>query len=140
MEKQTAVEWVIEKYINKNRGLEVFMKAIQMEKEQIIEAFEDGNEHVFISKTGEEYYNETYKIKKITPEEKAKELFNKFSRHIMHFDEFEGWKEYIDSSEAKQFALIAVDEILNILNFSLDFKMNKSIKYWLDVKDEIENL
>jgi hypothetical protein len=61
MNKQTAVEWVIEQYINKNRGLEVFMKAIQMEKEQITEAFEDGNEQGFICKTGEEYYNETYK-------------------------------------------------------------------------------
>ena len=61
MSKQTAVEWVIEQYINKNRGLEVFMKAIQMEKEQITEAFEDGNEQGFICKTGEEYYNETYK-------------------------------------------------------------------------------
>ena len=61
MSKQTAVEWVIEQYINKNRGLEVFTKAIQMEKEQIMEAFEDGNEQGFICKTGEEYYNETYK-------------------------------------------------------------------------------
>jgi hypothetical protein len=61
MSKQTAVEWVIEQYINKNRGLEVFMKAIQMEKEQITEAFEDGNEQGFICKTGEEYYKETYK-------------------------------------------------------------------------------
>jgi hypothetical protein len=61
MSKQTAVEWVIEQYINKNRGLEVFMKAIQMEKEQIIDAFEDGNEHGFICKEGIEYYNETYK-------------------------------------------------------------------------------
>jgi hypothetical protein len=42
MEKQTAVEWVIEQYINKNRGLEVFNKAIQMEKEQIKEAYNKG--------------------------------------------------------------------------------------------------
>jgi hypothetical protein len=76
----------------------------------------------------------------MTPEEKAKDLFNKFSRRIIHFDEFKGWMEYIDSSEAKQFSLIAVDEILYILNLSLDFKMNKSIKYWLEVKEEINNL
>jgi hypothetical protein len=63
MSKQTAVEWVIEQYINKNRGLEVFMKAIQMEKEQIMEAFEDGNEQGFLCKEGIEYYNETYKNK-----------------------------------------------------------------------------
>jgi hypothetical protein len=73
----------------------------------------------------------------MTPEEKAKELFDKFSRHIMHFDEFEGWKEYIDSSEAKQFSLIAVDEILNINSVDKDFSLSH---YWLDVKDEIENL
>jgi hypothetical protein len=61
MSKQTAVEWVIEQYINKNRGLEVFMKAIQMEKEQIIDAFDEGNPNGFIIKDGEQYYNETYK-------------------------------------------------------------------------------
>jgi hypothetical protein len=36
-------------------------EAEEMEKEQITEAFEDGNEQGFICKTGEEYYNETYK-------------------------------------------------------------------------------
>jgi hypothetical protein len=73
----------------------------------------------------------------MTPEEKAKELFDKFSRHIMHFDELEGWKEHIDSSEAKQFALVAVDEILNINSVDKDFSLSH---YWLDVKNEIENL
>jgi hypothetical protein len=73
----------------------------------------------------------------MAPEEKAKDLFNKFSRRIMHFDEFEGWKEYIDSSDAKQFALIAVDEILNINSVDKDFSLSH---YWLDVKYEIENL
>jgi hypothetical protein len=77
---------------------------------------------------------------KLTPKEKAKELKDKFSVHLRFFDQYSGWVDYTDSSHAKQFALVAVDEILNILNFSLDFKMNKSIKYWLDVKDEIENL
>jgi hypothetical protein len=63
MSKQTAVEWVIEQYINKNRGLEVFMKAIQMEKEQIIDAFKEGNlYHGWALKhEPEKYYNETYK-------------------------------------------------------------------------------
>jgi hypothetical protein len=77
---------------------------------------------------------------KQTPKQKAVELINKFTIRTKFLDEFKGWIEHIDSSHAKQFALVAVDEILNILNFSLDFKMNKSIKYWLDVKDEIENL
>jgi hypothetical protein len=63
MSKQTAVEWVIEQYINKNRGLEVFMKAIQMEKEQITEAFKEGNLYNgwALKHDPEQYYNETYK-------------------------------------------------------------------------------
>ena len=75
----------------------------------------------------------------MTPKEKAKELFDKFSRHIMHFDEFEGWKEHIDSSEAKQFALVAVDEILNHHQQEQGlYRIDKY--YWQEVKKEIENL
>jgi hypothetical protein len=77
---------------------------------------------------------------KQSPKEKAVELINKFTIRTKFLDEFKGWIEHIDISNAKQFALVAVDEILNIINFSLDFKMNKSIKYWLEVKEEIENL
>ena len=80
----------------------------------------------------------------MTPEEKAKELFKKFSRHIMHFDELEGWKEYIDSSEAKQFALVAVDELIKshyLLTTTHDIKPSMRCKsYWQKVKEEIENL
>jgi hypothetical protein len=65
MSKQTAVEWVIEQYINKNRGLEVFMKAIQMEKEQIIDAHLHGMDSIPVDPNykgdAEKYYNETYK-------------------------------------------------------------------------------
>jgi len=61
MKKQTAVEWVIEQYINKNRGLEVFMKAIQMEKEQITDAFDTGRRKGDWIFDGEKYYEETYK-------------------------------------------------------------------------------
>jgi hypothetical protein len=61
MSKQTAVEWVIEQYINKNRGLEVFMKAIQMEKEQIMEAFDECGNWQDKYSDSEHYYNKTYK-------------------------------------------------------------------------------
>jgi len=40
-------------------------------------------------------------------------------------------------SIAKQCALIAVDEILNINSVDKDFSLSH---YWLDVKHEIENL
>jgi hypothetical protein len=75
----------------------------------------------------------------MTPEEKAKELFNKFTIRTKLFDEFEGWKQRIDLSKAKQFALIAVDEILNHHNQEQGlFRIDKY--YWQKVKHEIENL
>jgi hypothetical protein len=73
----------------------------------------------------------------MTPEEKAKDLFVKFSEKITYFDELEGRMEYSDLSKAKQFALIAVDEILNINSVDKDFSLSH---YWLDVKYEIEHL
>lgn len=64
----------------------------------------------------------------LTPKEKAEELVYKF------MDTRIPWKQ------SKLCALISVDEILFILKFNLDFKMEKSIKYWQDVKQEIEKL
>jgi hypothetical protein len=74
-----------------------------------------------------------------TPEEKAKELFNQYHNLIQDIGGELG-QEILVSILAKNCALIAVDEILYILNVSLDFKMNKSIKYWLEVGEEINNL
>ena len=56
--------------------------------------------------------------------EKAKELFNKFSNVAL-----------LDSYEAKQCALIAVDEMIN------EFYTHPIAKvYWKEVKQEIEKL
>jgi hypothetical protein len=74
-----------------------------------------------------------------TPKEKAKELFNQYHNLIQEIGGDLG-HEILVSILAKNCALIAVDEILYILNLSLDFKMNKSIKYWLEVREEINNL
>ena len=68
----------------------------------------------------------------MTPKEKAEQLVDSFRNEIITY-----LNAFMGIRNAKMCALICVDEILNILNFSLDFKMNKSIKYWLDVKDEI---
>ena len=73
----------------------------------------------------------------MTPEEKAKELINKFSERKKYFDEYAGWLILLDSSKAKGHALVAVDEILNINSVDKDFSLSH---YWLDVKDEIQNL
>ena len=70
MKKQTAVEWLIEG-IHKNMGVwiptHIQEQAKAMEKEQIIDAWDDGDYAYFYSKetgryfeNGEEYYNETY--------------------------------------------------------------------------------
>ena len=74
---------------------------------------------------------------KQTPKEKAKELKDKFSVHLRFFDEYSGWVDYTDSSHAKQFALVAVDEILIIKSVDKDFDLSH---YWLEVKEEINNL
>ena len=74
---------------------------------------------------------------KQTPKEKAKELKDKFSVHLRFFDEYSGWVDYTDSSHAKQFALVAVDEILIIKSVDKDFDLSH---YWQEVKEEIENL
>ena len=64
----------------------------------------------------------------LTPKEKAEELVYKF------MDTRIPWKQ------SKLCALIAVDEILFVLEFNLDFKMERSIAYYLEVKQEIEKL
>ncbi len=66
MKKQTAVEWLVEQL--KERGYAgefpphlLFEQAKAMEKDQIIDAFDDGNPNGFIDKDGEQYYNQTFK-------------------------------------------------------------------------------
>jgi hypothetical protein len=73
MSKQTAVEWLVGKIINKQNGTfdgfpvlsldEIFQQAKEMEKEQIIDAASD---HCYPTRElaridAEQYYNETYK-------------------------------------------------------------------------------
>ena len=76
----------------------------------------------------------------MTPKEKAKDLIDKFSTRLKVLHELEGWVEHIDSSKAKGHAFTAVDEILFVLEFNLDFRMERSIGYFLEVKQEIQNL
>jgi hypothetical protein len=69
----------------------------------------------------------------MTPKEKAEELLKRYSNYAG------GWK-------AEQCALIAVDEILDTLNYDirdLDVIGNillDLIKYWQEVKQEIEKI
>jgi hypothetical protein len=67
---QTAIEWLIEQLQAPCRGIpsHIIEQAKQMEKEQLVKAWDDGDYAYFYSKetgrdfdNGEEYYNETYK-------------------------------------------------------------------------------
>jgi hypothetical protein len=72
----------------------------------------------------------------MTPEEKANELFNHYYNLIQRIGGYLE-QEILVSILAKQCAFIAIDEILNINSVDKDFSLSH---YWLDVKDEIENL
>jgi DNA-binding LacI/PurR family transcriptional regulator len=65
MSKQTAVEWLIEEMHKNIVFIPVPMqeKAKEMEKEQITEAFKEGNLYNgwALKHEPEQYYNETYK-------------------------------------------------------------------------------
>jgi hypothetical protein len=67
----------------------------------------------------------------MTPKEKAKELFDKFSNVPL-----------LDDYEAKQCALVAVDEIINSNPHSnpLNTDVHSTISYWQEVKQEIQTL
>jgi hypothetical protein len=59
----TAVEWMVnEMFVDiADWQKDLIQQALEIEKQQIIDAFDEGNPNGFIIKDGEEYYNETYK-------------------------------------------------------------------------------
>jgi hypothetical protein len=69
----------------------------------------------------------------MTPKEKAREIVYKMEKDFQYFASRE---------IAKQHALIAVDEILNLMinNFKWDINYNGNIEYWQQVKQEIQAL
>jgi len=82
----------------------------------------------------------------MTPKEKARELVDKFKNYspTMDYDfEFKGAKDY--NHNAKQSALIAVDEILNNVMMWWEMPVKDPYfitqkKYWIEVQQEIEKL
>jgi len=68
----------------------------------------------------------------MTPKEKALELWEKYFR--LNYD----WDGVTKDQWAKEGALIAVDEILNVIIGSYDYELEN--KYWQEVKQEIEKL
>jgi hypothetical protein len=72
----------------------------------------------------------------MTPKEKAFELAHKF--RLIDIRTSESTTMMISMTDAKQCALIAVDEILKVALFYNDSQAE--IPYWDEVKQEIENL
>lgn len=69
----------------------------------------------------------------LAPKEKAQELVDKY------YDIewlYEGYNIFMPKEKAKQCALIVVNEMLNVIQESYDLD---HIKYWQEVKQEIEN-
>jgi hypothetical protein len=79
----------------------------------------------------------------MTPKEKAKELYDKF--YFVNSESVElitGEYEMLFSlheSDAKQCALIALDEIIEALELN-SWQNIKQIKYYQEIKQEIEKL
>lgn len=73
----------------------------------------------------------------MTPKEKAIELVDKYSTYVVM------WAGGIETSKqnVKQCALIAVDEIISNIEPSVSMDVIEArVKYWQEVKSEIENL
>jgi len=70
----------------------------------------------------------------MTPELKAKELFD------LHFEFVEALSVANQIENAKQCALITVNEILNIDNIKPYILHKEIIEYWKQVKQEINKL
>ena len=75
----------------------------------------------------------------MTPKEKAEELVNKFIKPTIKWNPVNGVGYYNDLNSAKECALVAVDEILNMVDDTLRGWIDADIiAYWEEVKYEIE--
>jgi hypothetical protein len=70
----------------------------------------------------------------MTPQEKAKQLCNKFSWEKTE----NGYKMFQNYDETKRCALIAVDEILDVIDRDMNYQ--NVYAYFLEVKQEIEKI
>lgn len=70
----------------------------------------------------------------MTAAEKAKELVDKYIEEMIESD------AYFVNSGAKKCALIAVDQHLKGMSFTFGFIGYASLKFWNEVKQEIEKL
>ena len=73
----------------------------------------------------------------MTPQEKAKELFNKYADNFNFDDTYRSYRQ-----QAKQCALIAVQYIITANPHSnpLNTEVHSTMRFWQEVKQEIEKL
>lgn len=70
----------------------------------------------------------------LTPKQKAKELYDSFSKHAKYWDCYNDAPLEID--HVKQCALITVNEIIKIKTLWFQ-KDTKDIDFWKEVKEEL---
>jgi hypothetical protein len=71
----------------------------------------------------------------MTPKEKANELIDNFRLNVVDYD-----GNGLNLFKAKQCALIAIDEIVEAIEWHEYETPNKEIRFWIEVKQEIEKL
>lgn len=75
----------------------------------------------------------------MTPQEKAKELVDKFRPHSKYWDCHND--EPLEERHANEAALICVDVVLSSMENEVDNYYNKpKVRYWEEVKKEINKL
>lgn len=75
----------------------------------------------------------------MTPKSKAEELVNKY-RIILMQSGTDAGEEILCTTIAKQCALVSIDEVLFALKYDMNDPTSGSIRYWNEVKQEIEQL
>lgn len=74
-----------------------------------------------------------------TPKEKAQELVNTY-RMILMDEDTDCGNELLCTSIAIKNAVVAVNEIIDAINWHEFETPNKDLNYWLDVRKEIKKL
>jgi hypothetical protein len=74
-------------------------------------------------------------IEGVKPKEKAKQLVEKFRNSITSF-----LSDNMKNENAKQCAIIAVDEIMEELENNKSYFMAENLIFWQEVKEEINKL
>ena len=77
----------------------------------------------------------------MTSKKIAEELVNKFIKPTIKWNPINGVGYYNDINAAKECALITVDEVISNIEPSVSMDViSERIKYWEEIKKEINNL